>query len=58
MWAGSDGTAIGLVQAYHVAKNKKIAITSTVGLLAHGTFAPLHVTLPSGYPVGGGAVAF
>jgi hypothetical protein len=52
LWAGSGGTAIGLVQSYHVGKNGKTAITSTAGLLAHGTFVPLHITLPSGYPVG------
>jgi hypothetical protein len=35
-----------------VGKNGKTAITSTAGLLAHGTFVPLRITLPSGYPVG------
>jgi hypothetical protein len=38
------------VQTYHVGKNGKTAITSAAGLLAHGTFVPLHVPLPSGHP--------
>jgi hypothetical protein len=57
LWAGSGGTAIGLIQADHNTKNG-VATDFAVGLLTPGKFTPLPVHLPDGYGFITGTFAF
>jgi len=57
LWAGSGGTAIGLIAAYHNTGNG-VVTDFTVGLLTPGKFTPLRVHIPVGYGFTTGTFAF
>ena len=57
VWAGADGTAIGVIEADHYRKNR-VSIDYEVGLLTPGKFTPLHVPVPAGSGFTTGELAF
>jgi hypothetical protein len=52
VWAGAGGTAIGLIEAQRIVKNRA-TINYEVGVLTPGKFTPLHVPMPAGYFMAG-----
>lgn len=47
LWAGPGGTVIGAISAYTYIKKKRTRTRITIGLISHGRFAPLRISIPA-----------